>query len=324
MKRFILLIGLVLIFVFAIFSVAYLITPTQITVDLDNLQAVKQKEATLFIKGNWGKKSAQFGITKGGWLPGPMSLAADGQENLYILDQENRRVQVFSQDGKIESIPIDNSTYEDIALDDAGLIYLLDPVENHLVRKFDQSGKVIRTYDIAEEIQPISALILANNQVYVEVEHKKVYRIGSETKVLNNETSQLQTESEGQPTDEGFKTEAELDDKGQVTADIAGRYPLDAIKITGSSNIYQIISLDSDANKNLHLTLNIAKNDSDFNQQKDKLLGLIFSSEGNLSAKLYASNQYYTSHFRKFAVSPNGVVYQLQTTAEGVVVWKWH
>ncbi|KKN09900.1 hypothetical protein LCGC14_1042060 [marine sediment metagenome] len=322
MKRLFLSVFLSLIIIFALISGAYLLRPTNININIDKLQNVKSEQRVLLIQGSWGKDKGQFGIDESGWLPGPMSLASDANDNVFLLDQLNSRVQIFSDRGQlIDVLKIDNTTYEDIAIDDDGFIYLLDPVENRLVRKFNRHGKIIRTYRIASEVQPISGLLLSDNKVYVEVAHKKLYSVGTNLKASRT-SDQKKPELTGRPG-EDFTTEAEINSNGEVNAEIKGHYPIDAIKITGSANVYSIISINSDNDENLYITLNTAKTDAQFDQNKDRLLGLVIGPDGLVNKKFSASNDYYTSHFRKITVSSNGTIFQMQTTKKGVLVWRW-
>ncbi len=316
------MIFLSLIIVFALISAAYLKRPTNVSINIDNLKTVKTAKSTLIINAPWGKEKGRFGIDESGWLPGPMSLVADKKDNIYLLDQLNLRVQIFSSTGQlIDVINIDGDTYEDIALDEDGFIYLLDPVENRLVKKFNRHSKLIRTYRIANEIQPISGLIISDNKVYIEVEHKKLYGVGTNLKT-KSESGQIKDQVTGRPGDD-FTTEAEINSEGEVVAEIKGHYPVDSITVTGETNVYAIVSINVDNDENLYLTLNTAGNDSQFDRNKDSLLGLVMSPDGKVTKQFKASNNYYTSHFRKITVSPNGMIFQMQTTKNGILVRRW-
>ncbi|TET54496.1 MAG: hypothetical protein E3J54_01980 [Actinobacteria bacterium] len=322
MKRIVFLVILTLIIALTWASVAYLKRAKNISINLSEIEKVKEAEAKLFLKGSWGTSEGQFGMKNEDWVPGPMSLTAGPNNHLYILDQENKRVQRFSENTKLLNvIKIDNTNYEDIAIDEEGFIYLLDSVSEHLVKKININGKIIRTYSLAKSIHPITGLFVKNKQVLVETNHDKLYIIGSTSKTKSS-VSQLKSKTSGR-TGTDFKTEVELTRQGGVEAQIKGHHPLDSISITGHQKVYSIISVDSDDEENIYIVLDIAESDKLYNLGKDKLLGLVINNTGVLKSKFYASNSYYTAHFRKFALSPNGTVYQMQTKLDGVVVWKW-
>lgn len=326
MKRVIVVFCLIAILLFSLISAAYLVKPVHLTINIDQLSGAPMIPKKQFIKEEWGNKSNGFGVNKDGWLPGPMSLASDEKNHLFILDQELRRVKEYSASAElVRLIPIDSSTYEDIAVNKDGFIYLLDPVDNHLVKKINKLGEVIRVYNISASIEPISGLVLAQDQVYVEVNHKRLFSIGSEVKA-KSVSFQKPKQEEGQPADY-FTANARISQDGIVKAEVTGDHRLDSITIEDiakrGAKTFSIVSVDYDKDDNIYIILDVAASEKLYNEAKDKLLGLVVGQDGRLRNKFYASNDYYTSHFRKITVSPNGVVYQLLTKPEGVEIWRW-
>ncbi len=72
----------------------------------------------------------------------PMSLAVRGDGMVWILDQENERLQLFSDNAVVKELPLDSGTYQDLVLLDDGRLVLIDRlVASELVVLTDE-GKV--------------------------------------------------------------------------------------------------------------------------------------------------------------------------------------
>ncbi len=90
----------------------------------------------------------QFGIVAG-YFDHPLDLAVDDQENIFVLDAGNTRIQRMSNDGNYLSQFGEKGTREGqfdepvaIAFDKSGYFYVVDS-KNHRIQKFDALGKFI-------------------------------------------------------------------------------------------------------------------------------------------------------------------------------------
>jgi DNA-binding beta-propeller fold protein YncE len=96
--------------------------------------------------------SSDFALLgENGSLGRPAGLAIDTAQNLYVDDQQSRRITVFDADGKpLRTIPLDETIRPTgIAIDRArGLLYVADPSTaesaDHFVRVYDLAGHFIR------------------------------------------------------------------------------------------------------------------------------------------------------------------------------------
>jgi hypothetical protein len=88
---------------------------------------------------------------------GPMSFALGSNDEIYVLDQLNSRVQVFKNKSRIRtiSIPDNNESYfKDIALTKDGKIVLLDPLLKKRVYMLDAQGTVLKDLPLAGKYIP--------------------------------------------------------------------------------------------------------------------------------------------------------------------------
>jgi hypothetical protein len=88
---------------------------------------------------------------------GPMSFALGSNDEIYILDQLNSRIQVFRSKTRIKTIPIpDNSdsAFIDIALTKDGKIVLLDGEMKKKVFLLDAEGTALKDLPLAGKYIP--------------------------------------------------------------------------------------------------------------------------------------------------------------------------
>ena len=121
-----------------------------------------------------------------GQLDGPSGLAFDAEDNLYVVDSRNDRVQKFTKDGKYlmgwgttgDGEGQFNQPWG-ITIDKAGDVYVAD-WGNHRVQKFRPDGTFLMTYgspykDGTELEHPAGVAVDSDGDVYVtDWGHKRV------------------------------------------------------------------------------------------------------------------------------------------------------
>ncbi len=125
----------------------------------------------------------KIGVTGSGngQFKGPIGLAIDSFQNLYVVDSENHRVQKFDSNGtfittwgQMGSLEGEFETPEGIAIDSRGNVYVTDSY-NHNVQKFDNDGNFITkwgTFGVGQgqfgaERSPVGIAIDSQDNVYV-------------------------------------------------------------------------------------------------------------------------------------------------------------
>jgi len=118
-----------------------------------------------FISAKWGNGNGEFGYfqqPKDKFYPdmGPNAIGVDKNENIYILDAVNRRINVFAKDGKYKtSVPLSSlgkykifdPANNELYIDSSGYIYIrtqfLDfPFPNSAVVKLGPDGELLHQY----------------------------------------------------------------------------------------------------------------------------------------------------------------------------------
>lgn len=105
---------------------------------------------TELLRVNQGSGPGEIGvITPSEANPeGPMSFVVGANREVYILDQLNRRVQVFKNGKKVQTIAIPGETFVDMELTGSGDIVLLDNLVKKSVYVMDTQGKRIKAISL--------------------------------------------------------------------------------------------------------------------------------------------------------------------------------
>lgn len=105
---------------------------------------------------------------------GPMSFAIGRGEELYILDQLNRRVQVFRNGKRTRTVPIPGETFADLELTPDGKIVLLDNLVRKALFVLDPAGKVLNTFPLEGRLIPYAPSV-TEIQIVAEGEHAGIW-----------------------------------------------------------------------------------------------------------------------------------------------------
>ncbi len=102
---------------------------------------------------------------------GPQSFGVDRQGNIFICDTVNRRVQAFAADGTYRmTIPVQEpAAPADVAIDDAGNLYVLDDTQG-ILDQYDPQGHLHRRLPVIVE-QPRGPLHIVSDALYLSSEN---------------------------------------------------------------------------------------------------------------------------------------------------------
>ncbi len=101
----------------------------------------------------YGNGKGEVGAIKGeeGSSVGPRSYTVDNMGNIYILDNVNNRVQIYSAEGNFQSTVLYQKDIfaSDIAVDKYGFVYIYDRSVRKLYQ-YEKNGNIVTSIDIDE------------------------------------------------------------------------------------------------------------------------------------------------------------------------------
>jgi hypothetical protein len=135
------------------------------------------------LRAPWGAGPGEVGrrVPAEGSPEAPMSFVVDQNGRVYVLDQVNRRVQVFEAGRAVGATPLEVDTYQDVALHPSGDLVLLDRLGRRAVDFVAEDGRTRRTVPLVgphvREGGTVTALFQHGDGTWVEVEHRHLVRV---------------------------------------------------------------------------------------------------------------------------------------------------
>jgi hypothetical protein len=278
------------------------------------------------VRGTWGSEPGQFGKLQAEESnpEAPMSLAVDGQGNLSILDQVNRRVQRFDRTGKLlGTLPIRSETTQDLAVE-GDKTYLLDRLGAEPgIEVLDSQGRPVERLPAVggavKEGGAITGLFTSSGAVYVENEHDDLVRVDG----ASNE------EIPGRPSRDGrLYLKAAVVEKSagriyvqahaQKDRDLAWETPLNL-----GRPLLHLLMLDSDRSGQVYVAAEVGQEDPQTHAFHDlATLVIRLSPEGRLDGvlSLPPTTAEAAETFRPLVVGDDGTIYHMLVTEAGLQV----
>ena len=258
-----------------------------------------------------------------------MSFRLDPEGNLLVLDQVNRRLQLFRPDGTfLSSVPIASDTAQDLALDPQGRAAVLDRLGPSGIQLYDTEGRPGARIPVAggpvREGGATTGLLADGRGIYLESEHDAVIRVADANGTATDRSEVLP----GRPTRDG-----RLFIKAGIISKAAGRVYVQAhgtdrqlaweTPLALGRPLIHILLLDSDGAGRIYLGAEVGTEDPVSHTFPD-LATLVarLSPEGKPDGLLTLppTTAEATEIFRPLVVDDRGTVFQLVTAPEGVRV----
>ncbi|RME83050.1 MAG: hypothetical protein D6785_07165 [Planctomycetota bacterium] len=270
----------------------------------------------LLFSGKWGSQKGAFGLDPSGPRPGPMGFVLDGQGNLWVLDQENYRIQVFSPDGKwIRTLPLSSNLYENITFDKEKNQFALFNPETHKAEIFSNNGSLLSSLTLPKSNLPVTEIWLYHGKFYVEYGHSKVLEI---------EENGKRREIPGRPasTEKSFRIKRLNDSYIEIICyALNENTPREVWKKKIHRPNTEIIDFQA-MGKYLFLGWRYFKEVLDPEGKRvmavDEKGVIQLDSQGNLVGELPLHPGGYTDQRKEFQVTLQGEIIQMTTTPEGV------
>lgn len=301
------------------------VTPVPITKIQSKKQAVNQfGQNQVVLQGGWGSDVNQFGssIPTEGERQGPAVFTLDKQENIYVLDQLNKRIQKFSDKGQfLSEIKLPTATADDLTIDTNGDIFVLDQFGKRQIYKLDSKGNVINTLPIGPEADNITNISAENGNLFLETGHDKVLQLIKGDQSFDTKSA---------PTVPGRKikglpefVKAKFDQKISVDVINLENAPSLKTEIESARTIEYIVSLDTDQNGNIYVGGYIFDQAQDHKVNAAQFAVIAFDQKGNYIGEVDMPEAQYLFTKRPIVVSDSGNIYQMQTTKDRFEIVKW-
>ncbi len=271
------------------------------------------KEKLLF-SVPWGKEGGELGKEDVGGRPGPMSIALDDHGNIVVADSINGQIKKFDEEGHVQKIlNIGEVLPEHVSVDseDHIRVLLYDSLEvAYRVVRFDENGQEIENLDV--NVPQPTEVFGVGETTFVESRHEWVYTISSENQEERNKWEPFAKgrPDAGDPRVFWAATKANAHSGGEVllnASNPAGRQ-IRSILLRPKGRLLSLFSLDTDTEGNIYVGFYV----------EDRAELAIISPEGELIGHLPLRPIRYTGSKRFVAVSRNGRVVEMRTSAEEV------
>lgn len=191
-----------------------------------------------------------------------MSLAVDELGNVFVLDQVNERVQMFPPNGAargVTSIKIPSRTAQDLVVDPAGGLVLLDRLVDQALIFVDGKGVEKKRVPVVgagvQEGGGVTSLFAAADGFWVEVDHTNLVRVA----LPNGDADPTRPALEGRRTTVGGPLlRAARDPSGFAVISAIGNGGY-LVRVPFKAPVLELNALDADAAGNVYVAAHLAR-----------------------------------------------------------------
>jgi hypothetical protein len=293
----------------------------------------KQKREVVF-RAQWGSGPAELGciVPQEASPEGPSSFALDSSGRIFVLDQVNKRVQLYDYNGEhIRAIPISSSTFSDIEIGQSGNLFLLDPWTEEAIVLIDEEGNELNKVGLIGKGIPergrVWQIFSRQDGLWVSYDDY-VVRIydpyGEEDKDRPMATGQFSS-------DGSYLLAARK--LGDITVTVTSRNILggsgtDRYTAYFDIPVLFINLLDTDGNGNIYLGVELLEesvgNGPPYGIDRSHEVVVVFDGRGEEKRRIYmpVSSQAIPV-VRSFRVAADGTIYQLVLGEEEATMWRY-
>jgi hypothetical protein len=304
----------------------------------------KQKREVVF-NVSWGSGQTELGrsIPEEASPEAPASFVIDSSGNFFVLDQVNKRVQVYGKTGThIKTIPIPSVTFSDIATGESGNLFLLDQFVYESVVLIDDKGNILKNIKLSgegiTETGNVSEIYSREDGLWVSL-----YVTNGISMVrlcdLFGEPYKHRQIAPGKFSGDGkYLIEARV--IGEITATVArttlNKSSINTYTISGKDTytiyfdipISHITMADMDKKGNIYLGVELFEESIDegppYSIENSHEVVVILDSNGNEKQRIYMPvSSKAVSVTRSHCVTPDGTIYQLVKGEEGATMWRY-
>ncbi len=271
-------------------------------------------QSKTIITANWGRGDGEFGLQLEAEGNCPQALAIDNEGNVAILDLVNKRIQLFSSEGKwLRKFTFTSRAFDVQCINDRFI--LLAPYD-YLIEQYDREGKLIEKFNINPKIEMIDGLRTAGEKIFIQTVDQSQYDMSN--KALLNQLQSLTRGFSTQIPDLRFQTRVIDTHHGHLLIENIKFGATQTITIDSQDELGSIVFLDMDKYVNIYLRKELFASDGKPYFEVDKM-----NKDGNLLSAIQIDNRNIVAPFKPVTVDRNGNVYFLEISSAGFSVIRW-
>lgn len=270
----------------------------------------------------YGSTAAGLGLAKGPETrpTGPTSFTVDQFGAIYVSDNVNGRIQVYSAQGQHERSLKAETEVHDLVAGDAGSLFILGQ-NGEVVVEEAATGKILQNFAVSPQAsEELGTLRMSAGQVVLESPRQVTYPLTAPPAQGSRPLStqeQVDSQKKGAQTLSQDKYSTSYRDGGHLyRLDDAGK-PVQDIALD-LSDIATIVFLNEDRAGNVYVQVERVSASEEVSVEVRQ-----FTKQGELAAVVPLDRVDYVPMTRSAIVTEDGVIYQLVATEKGIVLAKW-
>ncbi len=302
---------------------------------------IKNQKREVVFKTPWGEGPTELNhmIPEEANPEAPMSFVVDDSGTIFVLDQVNKRVQVYDKTGKhIKTIPIPAVTFSDIAIGESGNLFLLDRFVYKTVVLIDDKGNILKKVDLIgkgiTETGSVTEINSREDGLWVVVGNSAV-RICD----ASGEPYKDRQIAPGKFSRDGkylISTRVIGEITANVTRTILSTSSMNTYDISSSDTyticfdipILYITMADTDKNGNIYLGVELLEESIEegppYSIENSHEVVVILGDNGNEKKRIYMPVSSKAEEINcSLRVTPDGTIYQLVIGEKGATMWRY-
>jgi hypothetical protein len=295
----------------------------------------KQKREVVF-KTPWGSGPTELGhiIPEEASPEGPMSFAIDNSGAIFVLDQVNKRVQVFGKTGEhIKTIPLLSYTCSDIDIGKSGNLFILDQWTGKAVLLMDQEGNLLKKVELVgkgiAEVGGVWKMYSRKDGLWVSYLSYDYHLV--RLCDASGEEDKERPMIDGILCRDGkhiIKSKVIGDITVTVTRSLLGKSSIDNYVVYFDIPVMHIDLLDMDKDGNIYLGVYLfeesIEEEPPYSIEKSHEVVVVLDSNGKEKKRIYMPMSTKAEEVRRsLRVTPDGTIYQLVIEEEGATMWRY-
>lgn len=285
------------------------------TVEFEALPPATLSSPSAVVEAPWGDSEGAFQRETVAAHTGPMAIAADHDEGLWIVDTVGARLYRYGANGSLRSVVSTGlETVDDLAVLSDGKVSLLayrrTPTPGHSLLTVDAQGALEAERVAPQGASLPTALVTDGDRIYVEHRHEWLHPESGEERLWGRPAGDLLVRAR---LDEGDVVLWTMDRTGQSVWNL---------RIDTPFRVTELLALES-AQPYIALVMRHIEIDSEGEPIGHQTWLVTVSYEGEALGTLRLVDSRVTDAGRPFALSPDGDVLELVTNEEGVTVLRY-